>query len=56
MDGEARAELFNRGLDRIFEPALLDSITRLVDDVAERGDAALVDALAEYDGVQVDPE
>lgn len=53
MDGEAREALLDRGLDRIFDPALLEQVGRLVEDVAERGDAAVVDALAEYDGFEL---
>lgn len=53
MSEAERASLLDRGLDRIFDPELLGSISRLVDDVAERGDAAVADALAEYDGVEV---
>lgn len=56
MDESERASLLGRGLDRIFDPALLDSIGRLVEDVAARGDAALVDALAEFDGIALGPE
>lgn len=56
MDEEAREALFGRGLDRIFDPALLEEIGQLVDDVAERGDAAVADALAEYDGVEIAPD
>lgn len=53
LDGEAREALLDRGLDRIFDPALLEEVGRLVEDVAERGDAAVAEALAEFDGVEV---
>jgi histidinol dehydrogenase len=56
IDADEKRALLDRGLDRIFDPALLESITRLVDDVAERGDAAVADALAEYDGIELAPE
>ena len=45
-----------RGLDDIFEPGLRASIGALIDDVRERGDAAVCDALARFDGVEVTPE
>ncbi len=56
MDEAARAELFDRGLDAIFDPELRRSISALIDDVRERGDAAVSDALARHDGVTVAPD
>ena len=56
MDESEREAIFERGLDRIFDPALIDSISRLVEDVAERGDRAVSDALAEFDGVAIAPD
>lgn len=56
MDAEARASLMHRGLDDIFEPALRASIGELIEDVRERGDAAVCDALARFDGIEVSPE
>jgi histidinol dehydrogenase len=51
-DEQARA--VSRGLDKIFDPGLRSSIAALVEDVRDRGDAALVDALAKFDGCEVD--
>ncbi len=56
MDDTARAALFARGLDEIFDPALRTSITALIDDVRTRGDAAVCDALATFDGITVKPD
>jgi len=56
MDSNARASLMHRGLDDIFEPGLRASIGELIDDVRTRGDAAVCDALARFDGVDVDPD
>ena len=56
MDGDSRAELMHRGLDDIFEPGLRASIGELIEDVRERGDAAVCDALSKFDGVEVAPE
>ncbi len=56
MDDAARAALLARGLDDIFEPGLRASISTLIDDVRERGDAAVCDALARFDGIEVDPD
>ena len=56
MDGAARRALFDRGLDDIFDPGLRASISALIDDVRERGDDAVCDALARFDGVEVTPE
>ncbi len=56
MGEDERAALLDRGLDRIFDPVLLESIGRLIDEVAERGDAAVAGALSEFDGVEVSPD
>ena len=56
MDDEARRSLMHRGLDDIFEPGLRASIGELIDDVRERGDAAVCDALARFDGIDVEPD
>ncbi len=55
MDEADRAALYGRGLDAIFDPELRASIGRLIDDVRTRGDAAVCDALARFDGVTVKP-
>jgi len=55
MDDAARAALFARGLDDIFDPDLRRSIGALLDDVRARGDAAVCDALARFDGVSLTP-
>ncbi|HEX6524328.1 MAG TPA: histidinol dehydrogenase [Streptosporangiaceae bacterium] len=51
---QERAHALSRGLDKIFDPALRTSIVALVEDVRQRGDAALVDALARFDGCEVE--
>jgi histidinol dehydrogenase len=56
MDDADRAALYRRGLDAIFDPELRASIGRLIDDVRTRGDAAVCDALAHFDGVAVTPD
>ena len=56
MDSDARASLMHRGLDDIFEPGLRASIGELIENVRTRGDAAVCDALARFDGVRVDPD
>jgi histidinol dehydrogenase len=55
MSDDARERLCARGLDDIFDPALRASTGELIDDVRERGDAAVCEALARHDGVTVDP-
>jgi histidinol dehydrogenase len=55
MTAPDRASLFARGLDDIFEPGLRASIEHLVDDVRNRGDAAICDALARFDGIELTP-
>lgn len=56
MDREARDRLMHRGLDDIFDPGLRASIGALIDDVRERGDDAVCDALARFDGIDVTPD
>ncbi|MBV9448515.1 MAG: histidinol dehydrogenase [Streptosporangiaceae bacterium] len=51
---QERAQALSRGLDKIFDPGLRTSIAALVEDVRQRGDAALVDALARFDGCEVE--
>ncbi|HSJ90478.1 MAG TPA: histidinol dehydrogenase [Ilumatobacter sp.] len=55
MDAGARHDLFARGLDDIFDPELRASIGALIDDVRERGDAAVCDALARFDRIELQP-
>ena len=56
MDVDARGALMRRGIDDIFDPELRRSIGELIDDVRDRGDAAVCDALARFDGVEVSPD
>jgi histidinol dehydrogenase len=56
MDEEARAALCARGLGDIFDPDLRGSIGSLIEDVRDRGDAAVCDALARFDGIVVAPD
>lgn len=54
MDAPARQRLFERGVERIFDPALLADMQEIVEDVREHGDDALVRALARFDGCEVE--
>ena len=56
MDDTARQRLIARGLDDIFDPQLRDSIGALIEDVRQRGDDAVCDALAEFDGIALTPD
>jgi histidinol dehydrogenase len=56
MDETARAALCARGLADIFDPELRRSIAALIDDVRDRGDAAVCDALARFDGIALSPD
>jgi histidinol dehydrogenase len=56
MDHDARRALMRRGLDDIFDPELRRSIGELIDDVRERGDDAVCDALARFDGIDLTPD
>jgi histidinol dehydrogenase len=55
MSEPERTELCARGLASIFDPALRASIAELIEDVRVRGDAAVCDALARFDGIELDP-
>jgi len=56
MDVAAQQQILHRGLDDIFEPSLRASIGELIDDVRERGDEAVCDALDRFDGITVSPD
>jgi histidinol dehydrogenase len=56
MGDDARRALFARGLSDIFDGRLRDSIGALIDDVHTRGDAAVCDALARFDGIELTPD
>ncbi len=56
MNVSARDALMRRGIDDIFEPELRRSIGDLIDDVRDRGDAAVCDALGRFDGIEVSPD
>ncbi|HEY1917716.1 MAG TPA: histidinol dehydrogenase [Streptosporangiaceae bacterium] len=55
LSEQEREQALSRGLDKIFDPGLRASIAALVEDVRERGDAALTDALRTFDGCEVAP-
>ncbi len=50
-----RARLLARSTAAIFEPSLMASIEAIFVDVRERGDRAVLDATARFDGVRVAP-
>ena len=56
MGVAAREALMRRGLDDIFDADLRRSIGDLIDDVRDRGDVAVCDALARFDGITVDTD
>ncbi len=56
MGSDARDALMRRGIDDIFDPALRRSIGALIDDVRERGDVAVCEALGRFDGIDVSPD
>ena len=56
MSEDERAALCHRGLDAIFDPALRDSIGRIIDDVRVNGDDAVCRALRDFDRISVEPD
>jgi histidinol dehydrogenase len=55
MSENERAALCHRGLDEIFDPALRDSIGRILDDVRINGDDAVCRALRDFDHITLAP-
>lgn len=56
LDEGERRRLCDRGLADIFDPELRSSIAGLVDDVRQRGDVAVCEATARFDGIELSPE
>ena len=56
MNVAARDALMRRGIDEIFDADLRRSIGELIEDVRDRGDAAVCDALGRFDGIDVTPD
>ena len=56
MSPADRADLCNRGIHDIFQPTLRESIGALIEDVRLRGDDAVCDALAKFDGITLTPQ
>lgn len=56
MDESARRDLFDRGLADIFDDGLRASIGELLLDVRDRGDVAVCEALARFDGIEIEPD
>jgi histidinol dehydrogenase len=56
MSAEERTALTDRSIDRAVSPALRTQIGELILDVRDRGDVAVCEALARFDGVEVEPD
>lgn len=55
LDVASRRALLDRDIDRAVSPQLREQIAALVADVRERGDEAVCEALATFDGVEIAP-
>ena len=55
LSAEERRRLVDRDINKSITPELRDQISKLVDDVRVRGDVAVCEALARFDGVEVAP-
>jgi histidinol dehydrogenase len=55
-DEAGRSAVLERGTAAIFDPALIESIRTIVEDVRYNGDAAVVRALERFDGCTIGPE
>jgi len=53
LDDGAREQLLGRGVTAIFNPQLRESVDLIINDVREHGDAAVIRALAKFDGCDV---
>jgi len=56
MSAAERASLFERGLEHTISDELRAQIGELILDVRDRGDVAVCEALARFDGVEVEPD
>jgi histidinol dehydrogenase len=57
LDTDGRRHLLERPAGmRMFDPELRESVSAIVEDVRERGDAAVLDALERFDGCVVAPD
>ena len=56
MSSAERRALVDRDINQAIPAGLREQISKLVEDVRDRGDAAVCDALARFDGVTVTPE
>ncbi len=56
MTRAEREKLMRRSTATIFDPALIDGVRAIVEDVRVRGDAGLVDALQRFDGCTLQPD
>ncbi len=56
MSSIERRSLVDRDINRAIPAGLREQISQLVEDVRDRGDVAVCDALARFDGVSVSPE
>src|SRR5688500_935970 len=55
MSAAERAALTDRSIDHAVSPELREQIAALILDVRDRGDVAVCEALARFDGVEVAP-
>jgi histidinol dehydrogenase len=55
MTEQERVRLLQRSTADIFDPTRMESVRAIVDDVRQRGDAAIVDALQRFDGCSLQP-
>ena len=56
LSAAERRRIMERSTAAVFAPELVASVRGLVDDVRERGDVAIVDALSRFDGVSCPPD
>jgi histidinol dehydrogenase len=56
LSGAKRRQILDRATAEIFEPELNRSVAELVADVRERGDQAVCEALARFDGIECAPD
>ena len=54
LDSSERRDAITRGLDKIFDPQLRESVSEIIEDVRMNGDAAVARALKRFDGCDVE--
>ncbi|MFF3572594.1 histidinol dehydrogenase [Nocardia jiangxiensis] len=56
MSAAERADLLERGSDKIFDPQLREGVLEIIEDVRHNGDAGLIRAMEKFDRISLTPD